>query len=84
MKSLDRRLAVLADAARYDASCAISVADAARKSPDAELGIYHSVGPEGGRLALLKILLTNECIFDCSYCVSRRSNDVERARFSPD
>jgi putative DNA modification/repair radical SAM protein len=76
------RLAILADAARYDASCAISVADAA-KTADAELGIYQSTGPDGRRLALLKILLTNECIFDCSYCVNRRSSDVVRARFTP-
>ena len=84
MKSLAERLSVLADAARYDASCAISVADATRTSPSADLGIYQSTGPDGGRLALLKILVTNECIFDCSYCVNRRSSDVVRARFTPD
>lgn len=84
MKALERRLAVLADAARYDASCAISIADAKRAATDTELGIYRSVGPDGRRLALLKILLTNECIYDCSYCVNRRSSDVERARFTPD
>jgi len=84
VKSLEARLAVLADAARYDASCAISVADEARRSPKADLGIYESSGPDGSRLALLKILLTNECIFDCSYCVNRRSSDVVRARFTPD
>lgn len=84
VKPLDRKLAVLADAARYDASCAISVADATRRQPNAELGIYESTGPDGRRLALLKILLTNECIFDCAYCVNRRSSDVERARFTPD
>ena len=83
MKSLQQRLVVLADAARFDASCAISVADASRVNSVAELGIYHSVGPDGRRLALLKILLTNECVFDCSYCVNRRSSDVERARFTP-
>ena len=84
MKALEQKLAVLADAARYDASCAISVADANRATPDTELGIYQSTGPDGRRLALLKILFTNECIFDCSYCVHRRSSDVVRARFSPD
>ena len=83
MKSLQQRLVVLADAARFDASCAISVADASRVNSDAELGIYRSVGPDGRRLALLKILLTNECVFDCSYCANRRSSDVERARFTP-
>jgi len=83
VKSLEQRLEVLADAARYDASCAVSVADP-RSSRQNELGIYESVGPDGRRLALLKILLTNECVFDCSYCVHRRSSDIERARFSPE
>ena len=83
MKSLEQRLEVLAGAARYDASCAVSVADP-RSPRQNELGIYESVGPDGRRLALLKILLTNECVFDCSYCVHRRSSDVERARFSPE
>jgi len=83
MQSLQWKLAVLADAARYDASCAISVAGAANASP-AELGIYESTGPDGRRLSLLKILLTNECVFDCGYCVNRRSSDVVRARFTPD
>jgi putative DNA modification/repair radical SAM protein len=83
VKSLEHRLEVLADAARYDASCAVSVADP-RSARQNELGIYESVGPDGRRLALLKILLTNECVFDCSYCVHRRSSDVERARFSPE
>jgi putative DNA modification/repair radical SAM protein len=82
--TLESKLTVLADAARFDASCAISVADATRTSPNADLGIYESTGPDGRRLALLKILLTNECIFDCSYCVNRRSSDVVRARFTPD
>jgi putative DNA modification/repair radical SAM protein len=82
VQDLTQRLAILADAAWYDASCAISVADATR-TPDAELGIYQSTGPNGSRLALLKILLTNECIYDCSYCVNRRSSDVVRARFTP-
>ena len=84
MKSLEQRLEILADAARYDASCAVSVADPARSARHNELGIYESVGPDGRRLFLLKILLTNECIFDCSYCMYRRSSDVERARFSPE
>ncbi|HEX5072263.1 MAG TPA: putative DNA modification/repair radical SAM protein [Gemmatimonadaceae bacterium] len=83
MKSLEQRLELLADAARYDASCAVSVADP-RVTRQNELGIYESVGPDGRRLALLKILLTNECVFDCSYCIHRRSSDVERARFSPE
>ena len=84
MQSLQSKLAVLADAAKYDASCAISVAEGGRKTPDTELGIYESTGPDGRRLALLKILLANECIFDCGYCINRRSSDVIRARFAPD
>ena len=83
MKSLEQRLEILADAARYDASCAVSVADPTRARHN-ELGIYESVGPDGRRLSLLKILLSNECVFDCSYCIHRRSSDVERARFSPE
>jgi putative DNA modification/repair radical SAM protein len=83
VKSLEQRLEILADAARYDASCAVSVADPTRAHHN-ELGIYESVGPDGRRLSLLKILLTNECVFDCSYCIHRRSSDVERARFTPE
>jgi len=84
MKDLDSKLAVLADAAKYDASCAVSVAHAPSARPDTPPGIYVSTGPDGRPLALLKILLTNECIYDCSYCIHRRSSDVVRARFSPD
>jgi putative DNA modification/repair radical SAM protein len=80
---LEQRLELLADAARYDASCAVSVADPSRANRHNELGIYESVGPDGRRLSLLKILLSNECVFDCSYCVHRRSSDVERAAFTP-
>jgi len=79
------KLVVLADAAKYDASCASSGArpsgaGANAAGPNA-LGICHSYAPDGRRLALLKILLTNYCIYDCSYCVNRRSSDVRRARF---
>jgi len=84
VKSLEQRLDILADAARYDASCAVSVADPSRSARHNELGIYESVGPDGRRLALLKILLTNECVFDCAYCIHRKSSDIERARFSPE
>jgi putative DNA modification/repair radical SAM protein len=80
------KLAVLADAAKYDASCASSGVRPPRgaapgpASPEA-MGIAYSYGPDGRRLALLKVLLTNYCIYDCSYCVNRRSSDVRRARF---
>jgi putative DNA modification/repair radical SAM protein len=80
------KLAVLADAAKYDASCAStrgSAATPATGSPEA-MGICHSYGPDGRRIALLKVLLTNYCIYDCSYCINRRSSDVPRARFRVD
>jgi putative DNA modification/repair radical SAM protein len=82
------KLRILADAAKYDASCASS-GGTARKSTRAAgigsttgMGICHSYTPDGRCVSLLKILLTNFCVYDCSYCVNRRSSDVQRARFS--
>src|SRR6187431_26372 len=81
------KLAVLADAAKYDASCASS--GAARKGNGKGVGhatgsgICHSYTPDGRCVSLLKILLTNYCIYDCQYCVNRVSSDVPRARFTP-
>ncbi|WP_405283049.1 putative DNA modification/repair radical SAM protein [Gaopeijia maritima] len=86
---LNRKLAILADAAKYDASCASSGA-AGRRAGASGLGsttgsgICHSYTPDGRCVSLLKILLTNVCIFDCRYCVNRRSSDVPRARFTAD
>jgi putative DNA modification/repair radical SAM protein len=88
---IQTKLSILADAAKYDASCA-STGTAGRQAPAvagapqdaAATGICYSYTPDGRRLALLKILLTNDCIYDCSYCVNRRSSDVERARFRVD
>jgi len=82
-----RKLAILADAAKYDASCASSGIRDRRAAKDgigsAEgSGICHSYTPDGRCVSLLKILLTNHCIYDCSYCINRRSSNVERARFS--
>jgi predicted DNA-binding helix-hairpin-helix protein len=84
------KLKILADAAKYDASCASS-GGAARKSTAAGgigsttgMGICHSYTPDGRCVSLLKILLTNFCIYDCRYCVNRRSSDAARARFSVD
>ncbi|MEM1011295.1 MAG: putative DNA modification/repair radical SAM protein [Planctomycetota bacterium] len=80
------KLAVLADAAKYDASCSSS--GIKRKGRDDGLGsangtgICHSYTPDGRCVSLLKILLTNYCIYDCQYCVNRVSSDVERQRFS--
>ena len=83
------KLAVLADAAKYDASCASSGAKGRRAAPDGigsteGTGICHSYTPDGRCVSLLKILLTNVCIYDCSYCINRRSSDVRRARFTVD
>jgi len=82
------KLSILADAAKYDASCASSGAAGRRSTPDAGLGsttgagICHSYAPDGRCISLLKILLTNFCVYDCQYCVNRRSSDIRRARFS--
>jgi putative DNA modification/repair radical SAM protein len=87
---LTQKLAILADAAKYDASCASSGGDR-RDSRDGKgvgsvegMGICHSYAPDGRCISLLKILLTNFCTFDCAYCVNRRSSNVKRARFSVD
>jgi putative DNA modification/repair radical SAM protein len=85
---LSRKLTILADAAKYDASCASSGTDArdSRKgglgSTDGH-GICHSFTPDGRCVSLLKILLTNFCVYDCLYCVNRASSAVQRARFTP-
>jgi predicted DNA-binding helix-hairpin-helix protein len=78
-----RKLAILADAAKYDASCASSGSKReARPSGIGStegMGICHSYTPDGRCVSLLKILLTNYCVYDCQYCVNRVSSDVERA-----
>jgi putative DNA modification/repair radical SAM protein len=85
---LERKLAVLADAAKYDASCASSGAPKRSAAPGkgmgstTGMGICHSYTPDGRCVSLLKILLTNFCLYDCVYCVNRRSSDVLRARFT--
>ncbi|MCE2029418.1 putative DNA modification/repair radical SAM protein [Sessilibacter corallicola] len=88
MKTL-HKLAILADAAKYDASCASSgsIKRDSKKgkgigSTSGGMGICHSYTPDGRCVSLLKILLTNFCIYDCSYCINRSSSDVQRARFS--
>jgi putative DNA modification/repair radical SAM protein len=89
MELIDK-LTVLADAAKYDVSCASSGApkrDSLGKSglgATNGMGICHSFTPDGRCVALLKILLTNFCLYDCQYCVNRRSSDVPRARFTPE
>jgi putative DNA modification/repair radical SAM protein len=88
---LTEKLEILADAAKYDASCASSGAPRRDSSGDTTgigatsgMGICHSYTPDGRCVSLLKILLTNFCIYDCQYCVNRRSSNVPRARFSVD
>jgi putative DNA modification/repair radical SAM protein len=86
---LQRKLEILADAAKYDASCASSGAARkdSRNSPGVGstggAGICHSYTPDGRCISLLKVLLTNACLYDCHYCINRRSSNVTRARFTP-
>lgn len=86
--SVQQKLEILADAAKYDASCASSGSGSTRKGSEIGstegMGICHSYTPDGRCVSLLKILLTNYCIFDCQYCVNRISSDTPRARFSVD
>jgi len=86
--TLERKLAILSDAAKYDASCASS-GTSRRDSRDGKglgstegSGICHAYAPDGRCISLLKILMTNFCVFDCAYCVNRVSSNVPRARFS--
>ncbi|NBW76455.1 MAG: putative DNA modification/repair radical SAM protein [Sphingomonadaceae bacterium] len=92
--SLIERLGILADAAKYDASCTSSGTNR-RTSKDGPkgsgkaigstegMGICHAYAPDGRCISLLKILLTNHCVFDCHYCINRKSSNVRRARFTP-
>ena len=81
-----KKLSILADAAKYDASCSSSGSKAKREGKGLGstegTGICHSYTPDGRCISLLKILLTNFCIFDCRYCVNRISSNVQRARFT--
>lgn len=85
------KLAILADAAKYDASCSSGGSGKTKRAvveggigSTEGMGICHSYTPDGRCISLLKILLTNHCIFDCKYCVNRISSDVPRARFTPE
>jgi len=87
--NIDEKLSILADAAKYDASCASSGSRGRRAGPGGigsttGIGICHSYTPDGRCVSLLKLLLTNYCIYDCAYCINRRSSGVRRARFTPD
>ena len=87
--SIIEKLEILADAAKYDASCASS-GTSKRNSKGGKgigstegMGICHAYAPDGRCISLLKILLTNHCVFDCHYCINRKSSNVRRARFTP-
>lgn len=86
--SVEEKLRILGDGAKYDVACTSSGAD--RKGNGVSMGsakscgICHTFTPDGRCISLLKILFTNECIFDCKYCINRASNDVPRATFTPD
>ena len=83
-----QKLEILTDAAKYDVSCSSS--GVGRKGDGTGIGntvaggICHSFSSDGRCISLLKILFTNECIYDCKYCINRKSNDVPRASFAPD
>ncbi len=82
------KLKILGEAAKYDVSCSSS--GSSRKNDGQGIGntvaagLCHSFAADGRCISLLKILFTNECIYDCRYCVNRCSNDVPRASFTPD
>ena len=82
------KLAVLTDAAKYDVACTSSGIDRKGNGRDmgncVSAGICHSFSADGRCISLLKILMSNECAYDCKYCINRRSNDVPRATFTPD
>ncbi len=85
---LMEKLSILSDAAKYDVACTSSGVnrngDGKGIGNSVAAGICHSFSADGRCISLLKILYTNECVFDCKYCVNRASNDVVRASFSPE
>lgn len=87
-KSIEEKLRILSDAAKYDVSCSSS--GSSRKNSNNGLGngaingICHSWSADGRCISLLKILMTNYCIYDCKYCINRKDNDIERAILTPD
>lgn len=83
------KLKILGESAKYDSSCTSSGVDRRGGTSDgigsaASCGLCHSFAADGRCISLLKILMTNYCMYDCKYCINRRSNDVPRARFTPD
>ena len=86
--SIDEKLAILSDAAKYDVSCSSSGVERAGRSGETgnsiASGICHSFSADGRCISLLKVLYSNECIYDCKYCINRRSNDSLRTSFTPE
>ena len=86
--SIEEKLSILSDAAKYDVACTSSGVDRGGNGDGIgnalACGICHSFSADGRCISLLKILFTNECIFDCKYCINRSSNDVRRASFTPE
>ena len=82
------KLAILSDAAKYDVACTSSGTERSNNGRGigsaAACGICHSFASDGRCISLLKILMSNECIYDCRYCINRSSNDVVRTSFTPD
>ena len=82
------KLEILADAAKYDVACTSSGVDRKGKKGflgnSVACGVCHSFGADGRCISLLKVLMTNHCVYDCKYCMNRCSNDVPRATFTPD
>lgn len=87
-QSVQDKLRILSDAAKYDVSCSSSGSERKNTADGignaAKSGICHSWSADGRCISLLKILMSNHCVYDCAYCVNRRSNDIERATLSPD
>ena len=87
-QTIFEKLSILSDAAKYDVACTSSGIDRKGNGRDmgncVAAGICHSFSADGRCISLLKILMSNECAYDCKYCVNRKSNDVPRATFTPD
>jgi len=81
------KMRILADSAKYDVSCSSSGSDNNHKTGELgathNSGICHTFTSDGRCVSLLKVLFTNHCIYDCSYCINRKSNDINRAAFTP-
>lgn len=86
-KDIYEKMQILADSAKYDVSCSSSGSENNYKTGQLgathNSGICHTFTADGRCVSLLKVLLTNFCIYDCAYCINRKSNDIKRAAFSP-